>query len=57
MSQERDKTEIALSDALRTVSKWLNEEIGGEPPRHEIAHLCAELQLRFKTAPCQTDSP
>ncbi len=30
-------------DALRTVAKWLNEEVG-PVPRNEIAELCAVLQ-------------
>lgn len=33
------------SDALRTVSKWLNEEIGSKPPLQEMAELCAEMQM------------
>ena len=33
------------SDALRTVSKWLNEEVGGKPPLQEMAQLCAEMQM------------
>lgn len=33
------------NDALRTVSKWLNEEIGGKPPLQEMAQLCAEMQM------------
>lgn len=33
------------SEALRTVSKWLNEEIGGKPPLQEMAELCAEMQM------------
>ncbi len=30
-------------DALRTVAKWLNEEIGGPAPMQEMAVICAAM--------------
>jgi len=30
-------------DALRTVAKWLNEEIGGPAPMKEMAVICAAM--------------
>ena len=33
----------APEDALRTVRKWLNEDSDAEPPRAEIAQLCAAM--------------
>lgn len=32
---------LDVQDALRTVGKWLNEEIACDPPRQAIAELCA----------------
>lgn len=44
---------LDIQDALRTVGKWLNEEIACDPPRQEIAELCAAHRFPATAVPAE----